>query len=212
MSFPIFDHRTDIRNILVTPQIRSRFLRMEPGEVAGRHSHDLGHEIFLILHGRAVFDIDGDEQELGPGQLCIALADQSHQVRVAGDEPMIMYLSVTPHVQPTHTGRTEDGGRQPLRFMPSSAYDVETDTETPVEDLIDHCVETAARLAETARKSAEKQREGAARLKQAIAAGDEEQAGEIRSAMEEGIRASFEQIYALADLWNDLAPRAGRTG
>ena len=65
MSFPVFDYRADIRNLLVTPQIRARFLRMEPGQVASRHSHDLGHEIFLILQGRCVFEIDGVERELG---------------------------------------------------------------------------------------------------------------------------------------------------
>ena len=31
MPLEIFDYRTDIRNLLVTPHIRSRFLRMEPG-------------------------------------------------------------------------------------------------------------------------------------------------------------------------------------
>ena len=49
---------------------------MEPGQSAQRHSHDLGHEIFLILEGRVEFEIDGETEELGPGQMCIALADQ----------------------------------------------------------------------------------------------------------------------------------------
>lgn len=56
MALPVYDFRTDIRNIFVTPQIRSRFLRFEVGTVAQRHSHDLGHEIFLVLSGRAEFD------------------------------------------------------------------------------------------------------------------------------------------------------------
>src|SRR5437899_8591134 len=103
MEFTVFDYREDVRNVLVTPQIRSRFLRMEPGQVARRHSHDLGHEVFLVLAGKAVFEIEGETAELGPGQMCVVLADQLHSVRVAGDEPMTMYLSVTPHVQPTHT-------------------------------------------------------------------------------------------------------------
>ena len=107
MGFPVYDYRTDIRNVLVTPQIRSRFLRMEPGQSAQRHSHDLGHEIFLILEGRVEFEIDGETEELGPGQMCIALTDQPHKVRVLGDEPMTMYLSVTPHIHPTHTPLTE---------------------------------------------------------------------------------------------------------
>ena len=98
MGFPVYDYRTDIRNVLVTPQIRSRFLKMEPGQSAQLHSHDLGHEIFLILEGRVEFEIEGETEELGPGQMCVALADQPHTVRVLGDEPMTMYLSVTPHI------------------------------------------------------------------------------------------------------------------
>ena len=56
MALEVFDYRNDIRNVFVSPQIRSRFLRMEPGTVADRHSHDLGHEIFLILRGKARFE------------------------------------------------------------------------------------------------------------------------------------------------------------
>ena len=121
MSLEVYDFRTDVRNILVTPQIRSRFLRFEPGTVAQRHTHDLGHEIFLILSGRCEFEIDGEKAELGPGQLCIALTDQQHSVRVLGDEPMTMYLSVTPHIQPTHTFWNEDGTKKPPRFISNSA-------------------------------------------------------------------------------------------
>ena len=49
------------------------------------HTHDLGHEIFLILQGRAEFEIDGQSAVLGPGQMCIALTDQYHTVRNVGD-------------------------------------------------------------------------------------------------------------------------------
>ena len=131
MGFPVYDYRTDLLNSLVTSPIRSRFLRIDPGQDSSPHSHDLGHEVFLVLQGRAEFEIDGETQELGPGQMCVALVDQMHAIRVVGDEPMIMYLSVTPHIQPTHTIWTEDGQRLPHRFVPSSAYDVETDTATP---------------------------------------------------------------------------------
>src|SRR5207237_123793 len=143
-----------------------------------RHSHDLGHEIFLVLQGRCVFEIDGAERELGPGELCIALADQLHQVRCTSDEPLIMYLSVTPHAQPTHTGRTSEGERLPVRFMPSRAYDVETDTETPIHELIERFARAAEEVARTARRSADLQREEGARLAEALAAGDVERAGE----------------------------------
>ena len=34
MALKVYDYRTDMRNVLVTPQIRSRFMRLEAGEVA----------------------------------------------------------------------------------------------------------------------------------------------------------------------------------
>jgi len=213
MSFTVYDYRTDVRNVLVTPQIRSRFLRMEPGQTAQLHSHDLGHEIFLVLEGRAEFEIDGETQELGPGQMCIALADQPHSVRVVGDEPMTMYLSVTPHIQPTHTTRTEEGERLPHRFMPSSAYDVESDTGTPIEELIERHVEAAQTVAEAAQANADAQRNMAAKLKPALLAKDTIGEGncnvaiESRNAMWEAFFVMFKSVCDMADVWNELAPR-----
>ncbi len=214
MAFEIFDFRQEehIKNLLVTPHIRSRFLRMEPGAVAGLHSHDLGHEIFLILQGRCVFHIAGSEKELCAGQLCVALADETHQVRAIGDEPMVMYLSVTPHIQPTHTGRDPDGTRHPTHFQPSSSYDVETDTDTPIDELIDNFTAASADLAQAASDQATAQAARSDQLKAALAAGDEAQATKLREAMWQDVYQSFKQAYAMADLWNDLTPRVGKVG
>lgn len=208
MSFAVYDYRTDIRNVLVTPQIRSRFLRMEPGQMAQRHSHDLGHEIFLILQGQCEFEIDGETAVLGPGQMCVALTDQIHTVRVVGDEPMVMYLSVTPHIHPTHTMRTDDGERLPPRFAPSSAYDVEPDMDIPIESLIARHVEEAERVAQAAQASADIQRDMSAKLKQAIAEGDEQAIIEARNAMWDVIYAVYKNISDFGAAWNELAPRA----
>jgi quercetin dioxygenase-like cupin family protein len=207
MSFPVYDYRTDVRNVLVTPQIRSRFLRMEPGQIAQLHSHDLGHEIFLVLEGRALFEIDGETAEVGPGQMCVALVDQAHSVRVVGDEPMTMYLSVTPHIQPTHTGRTPEGGRLPHRFSPNRAYDV-ADADASVEALIDRHVEAAQDAARAAEASARVQRDAAEGLKRALARGDQEAAAGTRRAMWEAVYEAYRKAYELAEAWNELAPRA----
>ncbi len=212
MSFHVFDYREDIKNLLVTPHIRARFLRIEPGEVHGMHSHDLGHEIFFVLQGRLTFYIDGDEQTLGPGQLCFALADEIHQVRNDGDEPVYMYLSVTPHVQPTHTGRDADGTRHPTRFIASSSYDVETDEHTPIDVLIDDVASRAEALAASARACADGQKTLGDELKEAIQGDDAERADALREAMWEKLRQAHWDLYALADRWNDLAPRAGKLG
>ena len=210
MSFSIFDYRKDLANLLVSPHIRARFLRIEPGEVHGMHSHDLGHEVFFILEGCLTFYIDGEEQTLGPGQLCVALADQIHQVRNNGDEPVYMYLSVTPHVQPTHTGRDADGMRHPTRFVASNSYDVVTDESTPIDELIDDVTAKAESLADSARKGAETSRQLGAQLKNALSNGDAEEAVQLREALWEGLRQTHRHLYALSDRWNDLAPRAGK--
>ena len=207
MGFPVYDYRTDIRNVLVTPQIRSRFLKMEPGQSAQLHSHDLGHEIFLILEGRVEFEIDGETEELGPGQMCIALADQPHTVRVLGDEPMTMYLSVTPHIHPTHTPRTEDGERLPHNFVPAQAYDVEPDMQVSVSELLARQIHAAELLAELTQTCAAVQQEMGNQLKTALAEGDADAATAARKAMWEALYPVYKATAELADVWNTLAPR-----
>ena len=207
MGFPVYDFRKDVRNILVTPQIRSRFLRMEPGQASQGHTHDLGQEIFLILSGRCEFTIDGETETLGPGQMCVALVDQMHSVRVIGDEPMTMYLSVTPHVQPTHTFWHEDGSKQPPRFAPHSAYDVAVDSSVSNEELLTQQVAAAEIVALAAQNAAQVQAEQTAAYRQAIAQGDIAAATAARSAMWDAISEVHSQLFALDVIWNELAPR-----
>lgn len=210
MALQVFDYRTHIRNVFVTPQIRSRFLRMEPGTVSERHSHDLGHEIFLILEGNARFEISGQFAELGPGQMCVARVDEPHKVSVIGDEPMTMYLSVTPHIQPTHTGRDDNDKRQPIRFMPSSSYD-QDESSIPIEESIDHFVDLAESLASITRTAAEEQRMAGARLSRAVGARNEEAADRQREIMWFGVYRIFDKLFEMAEQWNRLSPRVGST-
>lgn len=123
MVLEVFDFRDDLRNVFISPEIRSRFVKMEPGEMSVRHSHDLGHEIFLVLQGKAEFEVENRKKVLSEGQLCVARIDERHSVTCVGDEPMIMYLSVTPHVEPTHTRRDDDGKKLPPSYGPSTQQD-----------------------------------------------------------------------------------------
>ncbi|HEX5415291.1 MAG TPA: cupin domain-containing protein [Chloroflexota bacterium] len=214
MGFSVYDFRTDVKNIVVTPEIRGRFLRMEPGQVANRHSHDLGHEIFLVLEGQCEFEIAGERAVLGPGQACFARRDQMHQVRVVGDAPMTMYLSVTPHLEPTHTTWTADPGeggqKEPPRYQtwkdPRRDGIPEPD-ESPA-TLADRHLAALLALAETTQKSAAAQEAGIAALKRALASGD---AAAARTAVD-GLWAElyplFRAVSTLSEAWNALAPAA----
>ena len=203
VGFEVYDYREDVRNVLVTPQLRSRFMRMEAGFVAEPHSHDLGHEVFLVLEGRAEFDIDGEKEVLGPGQMCVALVDQLHGIRVLGNAAMTMYLSVTPHIQPTHT-MWNDGRRLPHRFAPPSAYDEEIDP-TPVADLLVRFLEGVNTVAAAAESASRTQADMARKLEAAISDGDSGSAGKVRSDMWDALFPLFRDTAELASAWNVLA-------
>ena len=213
MTFEVYDYRTDIRNVLVTPQIRARFQRIEVGGLSGGpqvgqgHSHDLGQEVFLVLQGQAEFEIEGETRIVGPGQMCVALVDQTHTVRNVGDEPVILYLSVTPHIQATHTGWTEAGERLPHQFNRAATYDVPLDRETPTEELLDRHLSAVEALAEATEAARQVQHEQAPVFRQALAEGDSAAALQARDAMWDGLLSMLQRAFAMGDVWNDFTYR-----
>lgn len=209
MGLEVYDYRKDVRNVLVTPQLRSRFMRLDAGTVTEPHSHDLGHEVFLVLEGRAEFEIDGDREILGPGQMCIALVDQLHSIRVVGDSPMTMYLSVTPHIQPTHT-MWQEGQRLPHRFAPASAYDEDTDRRQ-FQDALKRLIESAEAVYMAAHEAHYVQVQAAPNLRDSVNDEDMEAASALRNDMWDALFPVFQRTAELAGAWNAIAPRAGRT-
>ncbi len=76
MPLEVWDTRTDLRNLLITPPVRSRIMRFEVDEVSPGHTHDVGQQMFLVLDGQAEFTTAGESAVLGVGQACVALAGQ----------------------------------------------------------------------------------------------------------------------------------------
>ncbi len=209
MGFEVYDYRTVNRNVLVTPEIRARLYHMKPGQVDRRHSHDLGHEVFLILEGEAEFLINDTKRVLGPGQMCVALADEIHQVRnLLPDKETVMYLSVTPHIQPTHTGRSEDDEKMPPHFAPNANYHDATDMSVSLDELIDRDLAAAEAAAEAAAANLATQQEMAQKLRAAHASGNDQAASAARNQMWDAIYQLHKRIVDLGRAWNELAPRA----
>jgi quercetin dioxygenase-like cupin family protein len=209
MSFEVYDYRTVNRNVLITPEIRARLYHMAPGQVDGRHSHDLGHEVFLILEGQAEFTIGSGTRVLGPGELCIALADEIHQVRnLLPDRPTIMYLSVTPHIHPTHTGRDATDAKLPPRFQANTNYHAPQDLSIPEAKLLAEHLAALAAVVQAAQGALTVHQAQAQILSAAWAAGDVAAAGDARVRMWDALYPLFRSVYALGDAWNQLAPRA----
>ena len=116
MPIDVYDYRANLSNLVVQPQIRSRFRRVELGPVPEVHSHDLGGETFLVMEGEIEFTVDGERVVCTAGQGIFVPPRTTHAVRALGERPAVMYLSVSPHVEPTHTFYDGDGQSLPPRY------------------------------------------------------------------------------------------------
>jgi quercetin dioxygenase-like cupin family protein len=207
MALTVYDYRTDLRNILTTPQIRARFMPLGVGQTARGHSHDLGHEIFLILQGQAEFEIDGERAVLGPGQACIALVDQSHSVRNVGDEEVIMYLSVTPHILPTHTFWTGEGEREAPHFNPAATYDASSRPELTLAELIAEHQARFEALAATMAEALTTVQATSVDMAEAVNEDQPETVTACRDRLWAAMLPVYAKLYEQARAWNDLAAR-----
>jgi quercetin dioxygenase-like cupin family protein len=209
MSLEVWDATRDVKNLFITPEIRSRIMRFEPHQLSSGHTHDLGHEMFLVLEGQAEFTIDGSTAVLGAGQACVARAGQWHEVRAVGDGPMTLYLSVTPHVEPTHTQWDREGGNQlPYRYGSATRAEREAEASQPVGTLLEEHLSACSTLAAAAQANLSAQREAANQLLSAIAASDSAATHAAVDAMWSAYRSMYAGLQASVRTWNALAAAA----
>jgi quercetin dioxygenase-like cupin family protein len=210
----VFDAQTDIRNLFITPEIRSRIMHFDAGQVSHGHTHDLGHEMFVVMDGRAEFTIAGQSAVLGPGQMCVARAGQWHEIRTLDDSPMTLYLSVTPHIEPTHTLWDREGGTQlPYHYGGSTrAERAAGEPSAPVTALLEAHLRASSALAEAAQANATAQGEAATQLRTAIERADPVAAHAAVDAMWLSFRTFYTYLQEAEKAWNDLAPAAAGDG
>lgn len=210
MPIRVYDYRKDIANVVVNPEIRARFMRMEPAPAGRMHSHDLGGEIFLVLEGQCEFIVEDEQVTCGPGQLIYVPPRVKHTLHAVGDQPCTVYLSVTPHVEPTHTHYDESGNVAPPRYGVWRGRDHgDPEPETSTAELAERVVAASERLAELAQRNAAAQREHAAALKRTLQEeGDAAAAKAVVDAMWLELRDTLQHVRELEGRWSALAPRA----
>ncbi len=200
MPIPVHDYRSDLTNICVQPQIRSRFRRVELGPVPDVHSHDLGGETFLVMEGQIEFTVAGEHVVCHSGQTIYVPPRTTHAVRAVGDQPGVIYLSVSPHVEPTHTNYGADGQRLPPRYgVWRAAGGGEPRSGLPTQTLLERYRAAAQMLAELARANTD-QADKTVRS----ATGS----GEIKPMIDQlwqSLKPVLEQVEALERDWNELA-------
>jgi mannose-6-phosphate isomerase-like protein (cupin superfamily) len=200
MPIPVHDYRADLTNICVQPQIRSRFRRVELGPVPQVHSHDLGGETFLVMAGQIEFTVADEHVVCQPGQTIFVPPRTTHAVRAVGDQPGVIYLSVAPHVEPTHTNYDAEGKQLPPRYgVWRAAGGGEPRSELPASTLLERYRAAAESLAELAQ----------ANTAQADATVGAATDGAARKPtvdeLWQSLRPVLLQVEALEREWNELA-------
>ena len=210
MALEVFDYRTDVRNVVIIPEIRARFIRMQPGQTNVPHSHDLGHEVFLVLEGKVEFEIAGQRAVVSPGQMCVAYRDELHAIRCVSDEPATFYISVTPHVEPTHTRWDAHAAKLPPEYGTAAREEREHNDPSAgksTDQLADEHVASAKALAEAAATSAGAQTSGAARVQAALATGDAAGAKHAVDEMWDQMYRTSRALRELETAWNEFSAR-----
>ena len=203
MPIHVYDYRANLTNLVVEPQIRSRFRRVELGPVPQVHSHDLGGETFVVMEGQIEFTVDTETVVCTPGQAIFVPPRTTHAVRAVGDATGVIYLSVSPHVEPTHTFYGEDGHElQPCYGVWRAAGGGSADSEAPTETLLQRYRSLATELAELAQRNAE-----------AVSAAQiDGPAKPTIDALWSRLRPVLQQLEEVERGWNELALRGAEPG
>lgn len=71
----------------------------EPGQSQASHSHEGSDKIYLVMEGRGLFQIGGEERELGKDEIALAPSGQSHGVKNNGGERLVLLVFMAPKPQ-----------------------------------------------------------------------------------------------------------------
>jgi len=122
---------------------------------------------------------------------------------------MTLYLSVTPHVEPTHTQWDREGGNQlPYRYGGATRAEREAESMEPVDTLLERHLARCGDLAEAAQANLFAQRAAANQLHAALAASDPAAMHAAVDAMWSAYRTMYASLQSSMLTWNGLAAAA----
>ncbi len=76
------------------PNFALRSFSVTPGGHTPRHSHDYEHEVFIV-DGAGTILLEGTERPIKKGDVIFVPADEEHQFRAAGNNPL-QFLCIVP--------------------------------------------------------------------------------------------------------------------
>lgn len=68
---------------------------IEPGNSIGLHGHEGEQEAYFITKGKALYNDNGVEREIGPGTLTLCKSGDKHAIENIGDEDLEYVMLIT---------------------------------------------------------------------------------------------------------------------
>jgi mannose-6-phosphate isomerase-like protein (cupin superfamily) len=65
---------------------------VHPGSTVGIHTHEEDEELYVIIDGRGIVNVDGDRFEVEPGDVILNPSHGTHELRNEGTEPIRMVV------------------------------------------------------------------------------------------------------------------------
>ena len=69
---------------------------LKPGQDQRVHAHAESDKIYLVLRGKGMFHIAGEERELVSGETVVARPNEAHGVRNNSPEDLVLLVFMTP--------------------------------------------------------------------------------------------------------------------
>jgi mannose-6-phosphate isomerase-like protein (cupin superfamily) len=68
----------------------------EPESEQGRHAHHKSEQVYVIVQGRGLMHVAGEEEEVGPGTLVFVPKGALHSIRNLGSEKLVFITATSP--------------------------------------------------------------------------------------------------------------------
>ena len=108
--------------LVYTDYVRGGVLTFAPGFAADKHFHQDADEIFWFFQGTCRVTVSDGVFTVPAGNIIYTAPYEWHIIENVGDEPLLMFLTVTPNIVPSHTFFDANGepyvrSWEPLRQM-----------------------------------------------------------------------------------------------
>jgi mannose-6-phosphate isomerase-like protein (cupin superfamily) len=83
-------------NLFETERMFCDVYGLEPQQIQTGHVHPGSDKVYYVVSGQGMFEVGGEEREVGPGTAVFAPAGVTHAVRNSGAERLVLLVFMAP--------------------------------------------------------------------------------------------------------------------